>query len=204
MRTINSDILAQYTAGRTSRRGLIELTTATGTLNFTGDNRPWAWNSKTWVPGAFISVTDIVLSTGFSASAFTLQMALSPDDPQVPAELLDIYSLDLRDRAVAVYDMHVNPDTGAVISAEIRFNGRVDRVTVVTGGSAGRVANIECLTLALDYGRRNGRMATREDQRRRSATDKFLDHAALTGVEQVWWGRRPPSKRPRGEGGEIN
>jgi hypothetical protein len=48
---------------------------------------------------------------------------------------------------------------------------------------------LECLSRAIDYSRRNGRLASDVDQQRRSSGDRFFSHTAQTGRVQVYWGR---------------
>jgi len=49
-----------------------------------------------------------------------------------------------------------------------------------------------CFSRSLDYGRKNGRLASHANQKRRSATDKFREHAATAGKQEVYWGRKKP------------
>lgn len=193
MRTINSTVAANRAAGRTNTRGLIRFELASGNYGFARSATPIPHGGLTYYPGGAFQVSDIAMAPGTSAQQFTISLAMSPDDPQVPSVLKNIYDEDYRDRPVYILDAEFNPDTGALVDVITVRRGYIDVLSEKGNTESGPVLVAECLTRALDYSRRNGRYATNEDQQRRSSGDLFYSHASKTGRVDLPWGREKAS-----------
>lgn len=193
MRTINSTIAANLAAGRTIIHGLIRFELASGNYGFARAAQPIVYGGLTYYPGGAFQVSDIAMAPGTAAQQFTISLAMSADDPSVPAVLKSIYNEDYRDRPVYILDAYSNPDTGALIDVITVRRGYIDVLSEKGNTDSGPVLIAECLTRALDYSRRNGRYATNEDQQRRSSGDLFYSHASKTGRVDLPWGREKAS-----------
>lgn len=190
MRTFNAQIAADLEAGRVVKRELVEFQLGGGTLRYVKDDEPRQWNSETWHPGAFLSVSEINRESGLSASTFTVQLSASEDDALTPAELKTYYTYDWNDRKVVIRDLFLDPDTGEIITAEPLIQGYVDRVRWMQTRDEGALIAIDCADRSMDFFRKNDRMANDADQRLRNADDKFFEHAATIGQQNFWWGRK--------------
>jgi len=192
MRTFDASIQAALDAGLVSVRGLIVFTFASGTYRYVRDVVPRVWDSNTYTPGGAFAVSDIPNQTGFAAASFTVTLAASPDDGLTPSVLQSIFAEDYRDRPVSVYDAYLNVSTGAVIDAELLRYGYIDRIVYRETLDLGAHLEAVCFSRSLDYGRKNGRLATNANQLRRSGTDKFREFAAIAGTQEIYWGRKKP------------
>jgi hypothetical protein len=192
LRTLNASIEAALVAGVVSVRGLLVFEFGTGTYRYVRDVVPRVWDGDTYIPGGAFSVSDISNQTGFAAASFSVKLAASPDDGLTPAVLQAVFAEDYRDRPVAVYDAYLNVSTGAVIDAQLLRYGYVDRIVYRETSDIGAHLEAICFSRSLDYGRKNGRIASHANQKRRSATDKFREHAAVAGTQEIFWGRKRP------------
>lgn len=194
MITYPSDVLTLLDEGRTVIRGLIRFDFGTGSYGFIKAVQPMTYGGLEYKPGGYLNVSDLTEETGLQAQQFTITLPASPDDGLTPAVLQTIEAEDYRDRPVTIYDAHFHPDTNALLMVQIMKRGYVDTIDHVDSAKSGGymlVAN--CETRALDYTRMNGRKRNDVDQQRRSATDKFFQHASTRGREQIFWGRENPT-----------
>jgi hypothetical protein len=114
----------------------------------------------------------------------------APDNGVTPTEILNFEAYDYLDRPVTVMDLHVNPDTGAVLGDPVPLaRGYVTVVRHEDDPERGYIMILECESRGLDYNRTNGRMNSDQDQRRVNATDAFFSNASTTGTVEVKWGR---------------
>lgn len=189
MRTINSTITAQLAAGRVVVRELVRLDLGSGSYGFTNAVEPITHESLTYQPLGLISVDGFAFSPGTSAQSFTVTLPASNDDGRLPTVLQGLFSEDYRDRPVRVIDLHRNADTGAQIAGvEARYGYIKDMVKRRQIGE-GDVFVLECLSRAMDYSRRNARMANDLDQQRRATGDRFFEHVSQTARVQLPFGR---------------
>jgi hypothetical protein len=189
MRTFNATVQGQLDAGRVSIRQLVKLTLGSGDYGFALSVQPITFSGLEYKALGVIDVSDLDFSTGTSANDFTIRLPASTDDGMLPAVLDGFFVEDYRDRPVTVIDAYLNADTGALITGITVKYGYIDQVRLVRNVDGGAWYELECLSRAIDYSRRNGRLANDVDQKRRSAGDKFFEHTAQTGRVQVYWGR---------------
>jgi hypothetical protein len=188
--TLSTEVKALYDEGRISTRQMIRFLFGSGSYGFIARSEEFEYGGLLYKPFGLIEVSDIDGGTGTNADgSFTLTLAESPDDGLTPAVLLQIESEDYRDRPVTVMDAHFHPDTGALLQVEIVARGYLDVISHEEDPEAGFKLVAQCEGRQLDYSRKNGRYRTVADQRRRSANDKFFQHAAKAGREEVFWGR---------------
>jgi hypothetical protein len=193
MITLPSDVLTLLDEGRIAIRGLIRFDFGTGSYGFIKSVQPMTYGGLEYKPGGYLTVSDFSEETGLQAQQFTITLPASPDDGLTPAVLQTIEAEDYRDRPVTVYDAFFHPDTNALLTVQTMKRGYVDTIDHIDNAKSGGymlVAN--CETRALDYTRINGRKRNHVDQQRRSATDKFLEHASTRGRELVYWGQDDP------------
>jgi hypothetical protein len=189
MRTIDSTVSAQLAAGLFSIRQLIRLELGSGAYGLAVSVQPIVFGGLTYEPLGAVEVSDLQFAPGTSALDFTLKLPASSDDATLPSILTNLFSEDYRDRPVRLFDAYLHSSTGALITAiEIR-RGYIDHIRHISEPEEGALYEVECLSRAIDYSRRNGRLANDLDQKRRSSGDKFFEHATQTGRVQIYWGR---------------
>jgi hypothetical protein len=189
MRSINATVETQLAAGRVSIRQLVKLELGSGSYGFALSVEPITFSSLEYKALGIIEVSDLRLAPGTSADDFTIRLPASTDDGMLPAVLDGFFAEDYRDRPVTIYDAYLNADTGALITAIEMRRGYIDQVRLIRNVDGGAAYELECLSRAIDYSRRNGRLASDVDQQRRSSGDRFFSHTAQTGRVQVYWGR---------------
>jgi hypothetical protein len=189
MRSINATVTAQLAAGAFSIRQLVKLELGGGTYGFALSVQPITYSALEYKALGVIDVSDVRMAYGTSADDFTIRLPASTEDGLLPAVLDGFFAEDYRDRPVTLYDAYLHIDTGALITAIEMRRGYIDQVRYTRNVDGGAVYEVECLSRAVDYSRRNGRLANDVDQKRRSSGDKFFEHTAQTGRVQVYWGR---------------
>lgn len=189
--TLSTEVKALYDEGRISTRQMIRFQFGSGVYGFIARSDDFEYSGVTYKPFGLIEVSDINGGTGTNADgSFTLTLAESPDDGLTPAILMQIENEDYRDRPVTVMDAHFHPDTGALLQVEIVARGYLDVISHGTDPETGFKLTAQCEGRQLDYSRKNGRYRSVADQKRRSAGDKFFEHAAKAGRLEVFWGRK--------------
>ena len=188
MQTYSAAALAAMDEGREKILGLLRFDLGSGTYGFVKRATPFTYDSLTYQPGALFEVSALPMTAGLSADRFTVSLAKSAGDPLTPAVLSAYRTEDYRYRPVTVLDALLDPDTNALLSVETMHRGYIDYIKHVIDPVKGPRLEAVCLGTAVDYSRSNSRLANSDDQARRSATDTFFDHAAVTGTYQVKWG----------------
>jgi hypothetical protein len=189
MRSFNATVTTQLAAGRVSIRQLVKLGLGSGEYGFALSVQPITFSGLEYKALGIIDVSDLDFNTGTSANDFTIRLPASTDDGMLPAVLDGFFVEDYRDRPVTVIDAYLNADTGALITGITVKYGYIDQARLIRNVDQGAWYELECLSRAIDYSRRNGRLASDVDQQRRSSGDRFFEHTAQTGRVQVYWGR---------------
>lgn len=187
---LSNDVKALYNAGRIKSHQMIRFQFGSGTYGFIADREPLDYAGVTYQPFGLIEVSELSFGTGTAAmGGFTLKLAESPDDGLTPAMLMQIEDEDYRDRPVTVFDAHFHPDTNELIQVEAVARGYLDVLEHHEDPDDGYVITATCEGRSLDYSRRNGRVRSVADQKRRSSTDVFHQHAATAGRIERSWGK---------------
>lgn len=189
MRTINATVETQLAAGRFIIRQLVKLELGGGTYGFALSVQPITYSALEYKALGLIDISDLGASVGTSAQDFTVRLPASTDDGMLPSVLDGFFAEDYRDRPVTVYDAYLHADTGVLVTAIEMRRGLIDRVRYSRNVDGGATYELECLSRAIDYSRRNGRLASDIDQQRRSSGDRFFSHTAQTGRVQIYWGK---------------
>lgn len=192
MRTYTPELLDLLDEGRVKLAGMIRFDLGEGSYGFIRRSAPYTWGGVTYnpLPGGIIAVSNFPQTTGTSAQGFTIQLSESPDNGLTPDVLLNIENYDYRDRAVTIYDLHMHPDTGAILGDPIAMmRGYINAISHETDPETGYFMTVECESRAIDYSRTNGRVRSHEDQQRRSPGDKFYEHAGTAGRVKIKWGK---------------
>ncbi|MCP4307793.1 MAG: DUF2163 domain-containing protein [bacterium] len=182
-------VLDRMDEGREVIRGLIRFDLGSGTYGFSNGSGMFVHDSVSYAPTSLIKVSRLGMRMGTSADGFSVELVASPDDGLTPAILSTIHQEDYRDRPVTVLDAIFDPDTRSLLSVETMKRGYIDTIEHIVDPNEGEKLIAKCEDRGLDYTRRNGRQANREDQARRDATDTFFDHASQAGSVQVTWGK---------------
>jgi hypothetical protein len=189
MRTLNATVEAQLAAGRVSIRQLVKLSLGSGDYGFAMSVQPITYSGLEYKPLGVIEISDLRLAPGTTADDFTVVLPASVEDGMLPAVLDGFFSEAYTDRPVSIIDAYLNADTGALITGITMRSGYIDHVRLLRNVESGSRFEIECTSRAIDYSRRNGRLSSDLDQRRRSSGDKFFEHTNQTGRTQLPWGR---------------
>lgn len=189
MITLPASVLSLLDEGRTRVRGMILFNLGGGNYGFIKAAAPFTWSGITYQPGGIIEVSDLSAGSGMVAQAFTLTLSASPDDGLTPQVLRTIEAEDYRDRPVTIYDAHFHPDSNALLHVQAMMRGYIDTIDHEEDAK-GYTLTASCESRALDYTRTNGRKRSDADQRRRSANDRFYEHASTRGREEIYWGRK--------------
>jgi hypothetical protein len=189
--SLSAEVKALYDEGRISTRQMIRFLFGSGAYGFIARSDEFEYAGLIYKPFGLIEVSDINGGMGTTADdSFTLTLVESANDGLTPAVLMQIENEDYRDRPVTVMDAHFHPDTGALLQVEIVARGYLDVISHEMDPETGFKLTAQCEGRQLDYSRKNGRYRNVADQRRRSPTDKFFEHAAKAGREEVFWGRK--------------
>lgn len=193
MRIFNTAITAALDEGRIRYAGMIRFDLGEGAFGFIRRSSPYDFGGLTYepLPEGILSVTDFSGTTGTAADGFAVELSASPDDGLTPDVILQIESYDYRDRPVTIYDLFVDPDTGAAQADPVAVaRGYINAIVHIDDPDRGFVARAECESRAIDYSRTNGRIRSVTDQQRRAATDTFFEQAGTAGRIKLDWGRR--------------
>lgn len=172
--------------------GMVRFDFAEGPVGFIMSNAPYEYGGLVYqpIPDGIISMSSQQSSIGMSASGFSIILAESPDDGLTEDVILQIEDYTYLDRRVIIYDLDIDPETGAVLqNPEPQISGYMGPIQHDIDDERGAVAICQCETRAIDYGRTNGRYATHQDQQRRSPGDRFFEHSATAGVISYDWGK---------------
>lgn len=192
MRLFDPVLLDLLDEGRTDVAGMIRFDLGEGSFGFIHRSWPYVWGGVTFdpLPEGILQITDLPSGTGTAAEGFAIELSESPDNGLTPAVIVQIESYDYRDRPVRVFDLHMHPDTGAVLGDPLpQARGYINAIEHVEDPQRGYIARIECETGAIDYSRSNGRLRTHADQQRRAPGDLGLEHASTAGRVKLNWGR---------------
>ena len=181
-------------ATRNKIRAMIRFDLGEGSWGFIRARAPHTHEGLVYnpVPDALFSVPDLESGTGTTASGFTLLVSESPAEGVTPDVLRQIESYTYRDKPVTIYDMLIDPDTNAITDIEAVARGYIVSIRHRRRVSDGYTVAIECKTRSLDYSRKNGRVRSDEDQKRRTPagkTDRVFEQAGLAGRIQLKWGK---------------
>jgi hypothetical protein len=190
MRTYATALLNLLDEGRVRFAGMIRFDLGEGSYGFIRQSSDYDYAGVTYkaMLSGLIEVSDLSFGTGTAAAGFALRLAESPDNGVTPEVLLNIENYDYLDRPVTIYDLHRHPDTGSIIGdPEPMMRGYIN--VIRHEEDDGYFMTVECESRALDYSRTNGRVRSNDDQQRRSAGDKFYEHAASAGRVKVKWGK---------------
>jgi hypothetical protein len=200
--SLSAEVRALYDEGRISTRQMIRFQFGSGIYGFIARSEPLTWQGVEYKPFGLIEVSDLGGGSGTTAEGgFTLTLAESPDDGLTPDVLLQIESEDYRDRPVRVMDAHFHPDTGELLQVETVARGYLDVIEHSMDPDHGYTLTAQCEGRQLDYSRKNGRVRSTADQRRRAPGDKFFEHAGKAGRVEVYWGRKDSNATPSKRGG---
>lgn len=192
MRTYSPELLNLLDEGRVKLAGMIRIDLGEGSYGFIRRSAPYVWGGVTYnpLPGGIIAVSNFPQTTGTAASGFTVRLSESPDSGLTPDVLLQIENYDYRDRPITIYDLHMHPDTGAILGDPIALmRGYINAIPHETDPETGYFMTLECESRAIDYSRTNGRIRSQADQQRRSPGDLFYEHAGTAGRIKIKWGK---------------
>lgn len=137
--------------------------------------------------GTLIQTADIPLVSNVTVQRVPVR--LSHIDTDVMSALR---TYDLRQARVQIHRGLFNPDTRVLVNAAVsRFVGFVDGAPLETPSENEEGSfQLECVSHTQEMLRSNPEVASDESQKRRNATDNFLQDVATVGEWEIRWGSK--------------
>lgn len=136
--------------------------------------------------GSLVQVGAVPLVAGLTVQSVPIRLAPTA----AGAEQL-VRGYDVQRAPVQLFRGIFNPATMRLVAPAVpRFLGFVDDVQIDTpaeGGEGG--ISLTCVSHVQELTRSSTAKRSDADQRLRSATDGFFQHAATVGTWQIWWGQ---------------
>ena len=144
--------------------------------------------------GSLLTIEQIQTGVDISASPLNVTLRAVPvvtpegDTPLSPDVLATIDNYAYKNRPARLSYAWFNPATGALVTVVLWWQGYIDTIehNEVVGGDYALVARLE--PVSLDHSRIGYRMRSDTDQKLIDPTDKFFEHAAVTGTEEIKYG----------------
>ncbi|MFG1304148.1 DUF2163 domain-containing protein [Xanthobacter autotrophicus] len=192
MRAFNASTLASLQGGRAVSRGLLLFDFPSGLYGFWDGLGVLAYAGVDYVgAGKLITADQLDVAGSLDASTLTMKLTAIPDTDLDPGVLATIEAELYHQRPVTLSRAYFDPDTLALHSVERVYRGYVDQIThdYTIGGEAVLTCSVE--SRARDNTRRGARLRSDADQRRVDAADGGLRHAAISGNQDIYWGKYP-------------
>lgn len=192
MRSFDSTTLALLDSGRMIIRGMVLFDFPSGLYGFWNDVGTLTYAGVDYIgAGQLIGIDQMSFSDISSPASLTLSVAAIADTDLSPDVLATIESEQYHQRPVTISRAYFDPDTLALVSVQRRYRGYVDFFDhdETVGGEANLTCTVE--SRARDNTRRGWRTRADADQKRISATDGGMRHAATSGTQDIYWGKLP-------------
>lgn len=192
MFSIPPDVLAKIAAGAYSNALALLFDLPEGLFGFWNGYGTLTINSVPYVgAGSLIEVSQFSLGTDLSASPITVRLRAVPEGGLTPDVLATIDTYAYKNRPAHLNLVYFDPITGTVVTALQWWQGYIDLIDhdQEVGGEYTLLAHLE--PMSLDHSRTGYRMRSDTDQKLIDPADRFFEHAAVTGTQQVPYGRRP-------------
>ncbi|MFG1371483.1 DUF2163 domain-containing protein [Xanthobacter oligotrophicus] len=192
MRSFNASTLATLQGGRAVSRGLLLFDFPSGLYGFWDGLGVLTYAGLDYVgAGQVVSVDPLGFVGDLSASSLTIKLTAIPDSDLDPGVLATIEAEQYHQRPVTLSRAYFDPDTLAMLSVERVYRGYVDQIThdYTIGGEAALSCSVE--SRARDNTRKGWRLRSDADQKRVDAADGGLRHAAISGNQDIYWGKYP-------------
>lgn len=206
--SFDSPTIELLESGNVQFRYLAKFVLTSGTYYF-GNHAPGeliSWDSQNWYGlGNLVSISELRTSTGLTADEMTLtldasMLAVVPEGYEDASQWLrDILQEDMINRRCELYELYEHPRTGVATSGLRKFAGPIDKTPV---NYQQGVLTIRVRSNRQALGWANGRTRSDADQRRVSATDGSLRHAAALAARggTMPWGYVPTQSGTRSGG----
>ena len=136
--------------------------------------------------GDLVSVGAVPLAAGFAVQ--TVPITLSQI---TPGAAMAVRGYDLRRALVELHRGYLDPVSGLLVGPALPwFTGEIDDAPITTPaeGDEGAI-RLTAVSHAQELSRTNPAKRSDADQRERSATDGFYQHAATVGSWRIYWGQ---------------
>lgn len=192
--TVPAAVTTAYGTGRVVRRTLIAFELDSGTYRFWDGQGVLTYDSVTWQPGAgLITVTPMERTTQGEVVSIELVLRSIPDSALSPDVLGTIHSEDWHQRPVSIWTLYIDPATRAAINHIVKFTGKLDTLRDRENPADGTAELIGTAESYLrDLTRRGYAKASDAQQQALYSGDAFFEHAAIAGVQPIYWGRNTP------------
>lgn len=192
MRSFDASTLAMLESGRAASRALLLFDFPSGLHGFWDGMGLLSYGGVDYIgAGQLISVDQVSLNGELSGSPLAIKLTAVPNSDLTPDTLASIEAEQYHQRSVTLSRAYIDPDTRAAISVERVFRGYVDQIThdYTIGGESVLTCAVE--SRARDNTRRGWRTRSDLDQKRIAANDGGMRHAAVSGNQDIYWGKYP-------------
>lgn len=192
MRAFNSDTLTMLGSGRAVSRGLLLFDFSSGLYGFWDGLGVLSHAGVDYIgAGQLLGVDQVSYTGDLSTSPLTIRLTAVPNSDLDPDVLATIEAEQYHQRPVTLSRAYIDPETRSVVSVERVFRGYVDQIThdYTIGGEATIVCSVE--SRARDNTRRGWRTRSDADQKRIASDDGGMRHAAVSGSQDIYWGKFP-------------
>lgn len=151
---------------------------------------------------SLLEIEQVNMGVDLSASPLTLRLRSQPEEGLSPDVLAQIDDYAYKNRPARLTLAYFDPATGALAASFLWWQGYIDLIEhdETVGGPYALVARLE--PASLDHSRVGYRMRADADQKLIDPDDRFFEHAATTGTEQIPYGRQAGNlKQPGGSAG---
>ena len=182
-------------AGRIVDRGLILFDLPSGFYGFWTGAGPFVYGGITYVgAGSLIEVSAVSQVTDGSAVPVTVRLSAVDQSPLTPDVLITIESEAYHQRPVTIMTAYFDPVSGDLLSVEREYRGYIDQIVheEQPGKPYTLLCNLE--SKARDYLKIGYLKRSDAVQRLIDVNDGSLVYAAFAGTQNVFWGKKVPSK----------
>lgn len=201
MQNIDPTILAQIAKGAYASTVLLLFDLPEGMFGFWGGHGPLTVNGVDYVgAGSLIEVSALNLGTDLSASPITVRLRAVAETALTLDVLATIDNYAYKNRPAHITLAYFDRVTGSMVTAIQWWQGYIDLIDheQTVGADYALVAHLE--PKSLDHSRIGYRMRSDTDQKLIDPTDRFFEHAAVTAVQNLPYGRKPDNAPGTGVG----
>jgi len=189
-RPLDPTILADIAAGRYANTLLLLFDLTEGLYGFWPGFGTLTVNSVPYVgAGSLIELAQLDMGSDLSASPITIKLRSVPEAALSPDILPTIDNYAYKNRPVHITLAYFDRATGALVTAIQWWQGYIDQIEhdQTVGGEYALIAH--CEPASLDHSRIGYRMRSDTDQKLIDPADRFFEHAAITALQQIPYGR---------------
>jgi hypothetical protein len=191
VQNIDPTILANIAQGAYASTTLLLFNLPEGMFGFWGGYGTINVNGIDYVgAGTLIEIAQLNMGTDLSASPITCRLRAVPETELTPDVLASIDDYAYKNRPAHLTLAYFDRVSGVLVTAIQWWQGFIDVIEhdQTVGGEYVLTARLE--PLSLDHSRTGYRMRSDTDQRLIDPVDRFFEHAAITAMQSIPYGRK--------------